>query len=314
MNHPNGQANLISFKAWIRLLRIPFLTATIIPFVLGTVTAWASFGVFNLAYFASAFVGACFLHLGTNVINDYFDFRNGGDAINTEAISPLTGGSRVLLEGLVKPQSAYLAALLCYGTSLAIAIGLSFAVGWWVLILGIIGAVFGYTYVTRLAPYGVGEFVVGLSFGPLLVLGSYYVQAQQLAVEPIIASMPIGLLVMAILWINEFPDYNADRSVGKKTLVVRMGRKLAADLYLSIMLAAYGWSLAMVALGLMPLFSLMVLLTLPLAVQAIKVARKNYEISRLMVTANVTTIKIQLSFGILMIVSYILNYFLTPLL
>lgn len=313
MNHPNGQVNPTPFKAWIRLLRIPFLTATIIPFVLGTVTAWASFGVFNLAYFALAFVGACFLHLGTNVINDYFDFRNGGDAINTEAISPLTGGSRVLLEGLVKPQSAYLAALLCYGTSLAIAIGLSFAVGWWVLILGIIGAVFGYTYVTRLAPYGVGEFVVGLSFGPLLVLGSYYVQAQQLAVEPIIASMPIGLLVMAILWINEFPDYNADRSVGKKTLVVRMGRKLAADLYLSIMLAAYGWSLAMVALGLMPLFSLMVLLTLPLAVQAIKVARKNYEISHLMVTANVTTIKIQLSFGILMIVSYILNYFLTPL-
>lgn len=314
MNNPNGQAKSSPFKAWIRLVRIPFLTATIIPFVLGAVTAWASFGVFNLAYFALAFVGACFLHLGTNVINDYFDFRNGGDAINTEAISPLSGGSRVLVDGLVKPRSAYLAALLFYAISLTIGVGLSLVVGWWVLILGVIGAIFGYTYVTRLAPYGVGEFVVGLSFGPLLVLGSYYVQAQKLALEPIIVSMPVGLLVMAILWINEFPDYNADRSVGKRTLVVRVGRKLAADLYLSIMVAAYAWSVAMVALGLMPVFSLTVLLTLPLAVQAIKVARKHHETSRLMITANVTTIKIQLSFGILMIVSYILNYFLSPLL
>ena len=313
MNNPHTQINPSPVKTWIRLLRIPFLTATIIPFVLGAVTAWASFGVFTLAYFALAFVGACFLHMGTNVINDYFDFLNGGDAINTEAISPLSGGSRVLLEGLVKPRSAYFAALLFYGISLVIGVGLSLAVGWWVLILGVIGAIFGYIYVTRLAPYGVGEFVVGLSFGPLLVLGSYYVQTQQLVFEPIIVSVPIGLLVMAILWINEFPDYNADRSIGKKTLVVRVGRKLAADMYLAIILAAYAWSLVMVALGLMPLFSLMVLFTLPLAVRAIKVARTHYETSRQLVTANVTTIKIQLYFGILMIVSYMLNHVVSSL-
>jgi len=313
LNNPHTQINPSPVKTWIRLLRIPFLTATIIPFVLGAVTAWASFGVFTLAYFALAFVGACFLHMGTNVINDYFDFLNGGDAINTEAISPLSGGSRVLLEGLVKPRSAYFAALLFYGISLVIGVGLSLAVGWWVLILGVIGAIFGYIYVTRLAPYGVGEFVVGLSFGPLLVLGSYYVQTQQLVFEPIIVSVPIGLLVMAILWINEFPDYNADRSIGKKTLVVRVGRKLAADMYLAIILAAYAWSLVMVALGLMPLFSLMVLFTLPLAVRAIKVARTHYETSRQLVTANVTTIKIQLYFGILMIVSYMLNHVVSSL-
>lgn len=313
MNNSENQRNPISpnsFKAWIRLARIPFLTATIIPVILGAVIAWTSLGAFNPAYFALTLAGAMCLHLGTNIINDYFDFRSGCDAINTEALSPISGGSRVLLENLVKPQSAYFAALSFFGLATVIGTILSVIIGWWVLLLGGIGVISGYFYVTQLAPRGFGELIVGLNFGPLMVLGSYYVQTQQLAFAPFFASIPVGLLITAILWINEIPDYTADKAVGKKTLVVRVGRKRAADLYSFIVLGAYAWLVGMVILRQMPLVSLVVLFTLPLAVKAVKVARKHYEASRLMVAANLTTIQTQLFFGILMIVAYVLSYFL----
>jgi 1,4-dihydroxy-2-naphthoate octaprenyltransferase len=294
----------------MRLARIPFLTATIIPVILGAVIAWTSVGTSNMAYFVLTLVGAMCLHLGTNIINDYFDFKSGCDAVNTEALSPISGGSRVLLENLVKPQSAYFAALSFFGLAAVIGTVLSITAGWWVLLLGVIGVISGYFYVTQLAPRGFGELIVGLNFGPLIVLGSYYVQTQKLAFEPVVASIPVGLLVTAILWINEIPDCTADKAVGKKTLVVRIGRKRAADLYSYIVLAAYAWLVGMVVLRQMPFVSLLVLLTLPLAVKAVKVARKHYEASRLMVAANLTTINIQLFFGVLMVVSYALSYFL----
>jgi 1,4-dihydroxy-2-naphthoate octaprenyltransferase len=297
----------------MRLARIPFLTATVIPVILGAVIAWASLGTFKPVYFALTLVGAMCLHLGTNIINDYFDFKSGCDAINTEALSPISGGSRVLLENLVKPQDAYFAALSFFGVAAVIGTVLSITAGWMVLLLGGIGVISGYFYVTQLAPRGIGELIVGLNFGPLIVLGSYYVQTQKLAFEPAIASIPVGLLVMAILWINEIPDYTADKTVGKKTLVVRVGRKRAADLYAVIVFTAFAWIGSMALLNQMPLFTLIALAALPLAVKAVTVARRYYETSHNMIAANLSTIKIQLLLGILLIVGYVLQISLTEL-
>jgi len=298
-----------SFMIWARLARIPFLTATIIPVTLGAVIAWNSFKAFNPAYFALALVGAMCVHLGTNIINDYFDFRSGCDAINAEGLSPISGGSRVLLENLVRPRRAYFAGLFFFAVAGLIGIALSVAVGWGVLVLGAIGVISGYFYVTQLATRGVGELVVGLNFGPLMVLGSYYVQNQNLLLGPLVASVPIGFLITAILWINEIPDYTADKAVGKKTLVVRVGRKRGADLYAVIVVAAYAWTVVMVILRLMPLASLIVLVTLPLAMKAITTARKNSEKPQSMITANVSTIRMHLLFGVLLVVGYVLSAF-----
>lgn len=283
------------------------MTGTIIPVVLGTVVAAVSFGAFNAAYFVLTLAGAMCLHLGTNIINDYFDFRSGCDAINVDGLSPISGGSRVLLEKLVKPQNAYFAALSFFGIASVIGIALSIVVGWAVLLLGVIGIVSGYFYVSQLATHGVGELTVGLNFGPLMVLGSFYVQTQKFALEPLIASVPVGLLITAILWINEIPDYAADKAVGKQTLVVRVGRKRAADLYAIIVAMAYVWTVAAVLLGQMPLILLLALVTLPLAIKAIKVARKHYDAPRDMVSANISTIRVHMLFGILMISGYVLQ-------
>lgn len=291
------------------MARIPFLTATIIPITLGAVIAWTSLRAFNPEYFILTLIGGMCLHLGTNIINDYFDFRSGCDAINAEGLSPISGGSRVLLENLVRPRSAYFTALSFFAVAGLIGIVLSVTVGWGVLLLGVVGVISGYFYVTQLATRGVGELVVGLDFGPLMILGSYYVQSQKLVLGPLIASVPIGLLITAILWINEIPDYTADKAVGKKTLVVRVGRKRGADLYAVIVMAAYAWTAAMVVLKQMPLGSLIVLVTLPLANKAISTARKYSEEPRAMIAANLSTIKIHLLFGALLVVGYVLPVF-----
>jgi 1,4-dihydroxy-2-naphthoate octaprenyltransferase len=294
---------------WARLARIPFLTGTVIPITLGAVFAWNSLKAFNPGYFVLTLIGGMCLHLGTNIINDYFDFRSGCDVINTEGLSPISGGSRVLLENLVRPRSAYFAALSFFGAASIIGVVLSVVVGWGIMLLGAIGVISGYFYVTQLATRGVGELVVGLNFGPLMVLGSYYVQTQNLALGPLIASVPVGLLITAILWINEIPDYTADKAVGKKTLVVRVGRKQGADLYAVIVMAAYAWTVAMVVLRQMPLASLIVLVTLPLAKKAITTARKYSEKPQAMIGANLSTIRMHLLFGSLLAIGYIFSAF-----
>jgi 1,4-dihydroxy-2-naphthoate octaprenyltransferase len=310
MSSPENRNFMRSLMTWIRLARVPFLTGTIVPVVLGTVMAWVSSGFFNAVYFVLALVGAMCLHLGTNIFNDYFDFRSGCDAINVDGLSPISGGSRVLLENLIRPRSAYFAALSFFGVAGIIGVTLSIFVGWGVLVLGAVGILSGYFYVSQLAPRGVGELTVGLNFGPLMVLGAYYVQARSLDLAPLVASIPVGLLITAILWINEIPDYAADKSVGKNTIVVRVGRRRAADLYGVIMAAAYAWTVAMVAAGQMPLVSLIVLVTLPLSIRAVGIARRHFDTSHDMVAANLSTIRVHMLFGVLMVVAYLVQSFI----
>lgn len=214
-----------------------------------------------------------------------------------------------MLENLISPRRAYFAALCLFAVASLIGIVLFVAVGWGVLLLGAIGVVSGYFYVTQLAPRGVGELMVGLDFGPLMVLGSYYVQNRNLLLGPLVASVPVGFLITAILWINEIPDYTADKAVGKKTIVVRVGRKRGADLYGVIVMAAYAWTVVMVGLKLMPLASLIVLITLPLAMKAITTARKYSEKSQSLITANLSTIRVHLLFGVLLVIGYVLSAF-----
>jgi 1,4-dihydroxy-2-naphthoate octaprenyltransferase len=310
MSSPENRNFMRSLMTWIRLARVPFLTGTIVPVVLGTVMAWVSSGFFNAVYFVLALVGAMCLHLGTNILNDYFDFRSGCDAINVDGLSPISGGSRVLLENLIRPRSAYFAALSFFGVAGIIGVTLSIFVGWGVLVLGAVGILSGYFYVSQLAPRGVGELTVGLNFGPLMVLGAYYVQARSLDLAPLVASIPVGLLITAILWINEIPDYAADKSVGKNTIVVRVGRRRAADLYGVIMAAAYAWTVAMVAAGQMPLVSLIVLVNLPLSIRAVGIARRHFDTSHDMVAANLSTIRVHMLFGVLMVVAYLVQSFI----
>ena len=295
---------------WVIKTRAPFFTATLVPVLLGTAVAWARSGEFNLWVFLLTLVGAICLHAGTNMTNDYFDHQWGSDEINVEFANPFTGGSRLIQMGLVKPQE-----MLWQGIGFFIAGGLiglllAFLRTPHVLWLGIIGALCGFFYTAppiRLARTGLGELAVGLCFGPLMALGAAVVQTRTLDWEPVIASLPVMLLIALILWINEFQDMRADAAVGKNHLVVRMGRQRAATAY-GVLLALVYFSILISAFaGAVTPFALAGLLTTPLALQAYRVARVHYDHPRELTPANAATTQIHLWTGLFVVLGYVVQ-------
>ena len=290
-------------------LRAPFLTATLASVILGTAMAWSVANRFDTILFILTLVGTSCLHAGANVINDYFDYRSGCDQANRDAIPPFTGGSGLLVQGALSPKEVLAYALGLFTLGGSIGFYLAMVRGWFVLVLVIFGILSGYFYTTHLATRGIGELFVGLNFGPLLALGTYYVQTQALSIEPFIAALSLGLLVTAILWINEIPDHNADSHVGKNTAVVRLGKKRAADIYAFIVGTAYLTLVIGVATHILPITSLLALLTLYPAVKAMKIASQHYD-SKELRPANALTIQVHFTMGILLTIAYILSRFL----
>lgn len=299
-------------KHWRMEVRGAFLTATVVSIILGTTIAWIRNSVFDFGYFLLAMVGAVFLHLGTNVINDYFDYKSGNDEVNREFIRPFSGGSRVIQLGLLTPLEVLSGALLFYVLGASIGFYLARTRGWMVLFLGLIGIASGFFYTSppiSWASLGVGETVVGINFGVLMTLGAYYVQTRMLALEPLVASLPVASLIAAVLYINEFPDYNADKAVGKRTLVVRLGREKAAYGYVMLMSATYGFILTGVLVGLLPMSALVGLATLPLAVKAVQYAFAHHSNPTELAPANALTIQCHLLTSLLLSVGYAVEWF-----
>src|SRR6266849_7047176 len=301
---------------WLKAMRVPFLQATFVPVVLGGVIAFQVAHVFNLGTFLLTLLGASLIQISTNMFNDYFDFKSGND-FHVKHQNPFAGGGRVLTAGLIKPSTHLLVSVSCL--VLGIVIGLYFVLAQglaYLFWLGLVGVVSSYFYVGppfRLAYRGVGEFVVGLNFGPVMTLGTYYVQTQIVDFRPILASIPVGLLIAAVLWINEFPDIEADGAVGKKTLVLRLGYSRSIAVYTSLVVLSYLLVAAYILLGLIPLrytTTLLVLLSLPIAVKAIGTLRRNYKDPHAIIPANAGTIMLHLSFGILMILGFVVGGFL----
>lgn len=297
---------------WGMELRSSFFTATIVSVILGTSIAWVRNGAFNIGIFLLTLFGAVFLHAGTNVINDYFDYKSGNDDVNREFVRPFSGGSRMIQLGLLTPLEVLSEALLFYALGISIGIYLTWTLGPVVLFLGLIGLISGFFYVAppiNWAAKGMGEPLIGINFGMLLTLGSYYVQTRVLAVEPLVASIPVSLLIAAVVYINEFPDFNADKTVGKDTLVVRLGRGRAAYGYLAMMSGVYV-SLGLSVLGgILPFSTLIGFVTLPLAVKAIKYALKHHSSSFDLVPANVATIICHLFTSLLLSLGYLMEGF-----
>ena len=269
-------------KAILLLLRLPFLTVTAGAVFLGTAFAWWKTGQFDPLLFILVFFGACFLHISCNVANDYFDFKSGNDASNKNALVPFSGGSRMVLDGFVKPGEA-LAVSLVFAV-LGSAIGLylnAVSNGNVVLIIGIAALFFVFSYngfPARLVNIGLGEIGIFLAWGPLMVLGAYYVQAESISsLWPLVVAFPSGILTTLVLLINEFADKEADFSTGRKTWVILFGFRKSLLIYLFLAISCYVAVLAGVIFGNWPLWSLLVLITLPLPFLIYKIGRANLE-------------------------------------
>ncbi|MCR4437503.1 MAG: 1,4-dihydroxy-2-naphthoate octaprenyltransferase [bacterium] len=297
------------FGAFLAELRAPFFTASILPVVLGTTIAWVREEVCDRLLFGLALLGGVLLHAGTNVINDYFDHLTGADERNCDFVRPFTGGSRLIQSGRLTPKEVLGEAIVLYALACLIGLYLLFRVGYGVLVLGGIGLLSGFFYTfppLALVSCGLGELAIGLNFGTLMTLGAYYVQTRHTAWEPVVASLPLAVLIAAVVFINQFQDADADATVGKRHWVVRLGRERAAHVYAMMLVFSYVAVVGGVVAGLLPWPVLLVLVTVPLAARAIKVARAYHSVPQALTPANGATIMIHAAVGVLLSAGYAL--------
>ena len=300
----------MSFKLWLRAVRAPFFAATVIPVALGSIIAWYDTGHFVWMRFWLTMFGALFIHMGTNLANDYFDHLSGCDEVNPTP-TPFSGGSRVIQEGLIAPEKMLYVSLASFVLGGMIGLYLNhLSRGNVILILGILGVFLGVFYTAKPFRIGYGSFgelAVGIGFGPLMVLGSYYVQAQSLSLKVFLISLPVGILIALVLFINEFPDYLADKSVGKRTLVVILEKGHAVVLYHILLATVYLLIISLVIFKVLPIVCLIALLSLPLALKAFVVSRKNFDKIYELLPANASTIGLHSLIGLLLCSGFVLD-------
>ena len=303
---------MVKLDIWIRVVRAKFFLAGIPSVILGTVIAWYQIMTFNLLYFLLALCGVIFAMAGCYTFNEYFDFKSGVDtAVRAKDITPFSGGSRVLPEGLIQPSSVFKAGLVFWMLASLIGIYLTLVRGWVVLLLAFAGLFTGVFYTSppfKWAYRGLGEVLIGITYGPLITLGSYYIQLMTLQPSEyvIIPSLIPGLLITAVIWINEFPDYHADKRIGKKNLVVRLGKAKASIVYAILLITIYMLLLIGILLQILPFSTLIVLLTLPVACRNIVTVRKNYNNSQKLIPAMGGTILLFISATFLLALGYLL--------
>jgi len=295
-------------KKWVVAARLPFLTASVMPVLATAAAVWRADGAVPLGLAGLTLLGIALIHAGANLANDFFDHWSGADAANRYS-TPFSGGSRVIQEGVVSPRAIVTAAALCTAAGAACGVALWLGRPGPVLpAVGAAGIALSWFYTApplRLAHRGVGELATMLCFGPLPALGTEWVLRGQLSAAVSWAGVPAGLLVAAILLINEFPDVGADGSAGKRTLVVRLGPRRAVAAYGLLLLATYASVGVGVALGWMPPLAGLVACVAPLSWRILRVLRANYADVGGLVPGMAATILQQVLFLLLLAAAYL---------
>jgi 1,4-dihydroxy-2-naphthoate octaprenyltransferase len=292
----------------MRATRLPFLTATIVPVLLGIAIA-ASDGSFDLLSAILTIIGASFVQLAINVSNDVFDTAQGADDANVTP-TKFSGGSRVIQYGLVSFRGmATLAAVFYLAAALIGVVLLVLRGSPALLAIGVVGFIVGLGYTApplKLVYRGLGEVAVAVGFGPLMLLGAYVVQTRgALSWEPVVASIPIALLVALILYVNEIPDRRGDARAGKRTLPVRFSRSTIITGWRVAAAAAYVAVVAGVVLGILPIPALVVLLTIPLALRVERGLEPNYDNPYGLMAIMGVNIQLHLYVGVLLLAAYV---------
>ena len=287
---------------WLVIMRLPFLTATFVPLLVGA--AVANFLGYDVSWgwLGLTVLGGSLLHIGTNTANDYFDHTSGTDEANYNYMVPYSGGSRSIQMGLISAKGMLTVSLVAFLLSAVVGVPLIQKAGMDVLWLGLIGFVSGFFYTAppfRFASRkGLGELLIGLNFGPLMVAGSALVQTGQILPEALLAGIPIGLLVAAIVYMNEFPDHDGDKATGKDTLIVVFGLEQARLGYVFLVVGAFVSIIVMALNGTLPTLSLIALPAAYLGIRAVQTLYKYYN-DRLLLPANAGTINMHLVTGLL---------------
>ena len=289
-------------QIWIEATRPFSFTASVTPVLIGSVLGAAaspfSFGRFLLALF-----GSLFIHIGTNLINDYYDYMNGVDTPET------LGPSQVIQRGLLTAREVYWGGVTTFAIGSLFGLILVGLCGWPVLALGVVSVLAGYFYTANplsLAYIALGEATVFIFMGPVIVVGAYYVQQEVFALTPFLISLPVGCLVAAILQANNIRDLESDRARGKHTLATVIGRQAANWELAGLVYGAFVITAALILLGYAPWPVLLTFVTLRHALPAVRIPLSTDKVEELN-AALLHTVKLHLEYGVLLIIGLLVS-------
>jgi 1,4-dihydroxy-2-naphthoate octaprenyltransferase len=288
---------------WLRAIRIRFLLASVIAVSNGLAIAYWKYGTIEPLYAIFTYIGVVFLHASVDLLNDYWDHKRGIDSATKR--TKFSGGTGVLPDNLLTPRAVYTAGIIFLmlgafiGTYFVAIRGITIAV-----ILGFaVGAI--YFYSTRIVNVGLGELFVAIK-GAMIVLGTLYVQSAALEPAALYVGAIVGILSATVLFINSFPDYEADRTKGRRTLVIMLGRKTASTLFPVFIIAVYVLIALGIFLGFTKIYSLISFVSMPLAIKSVSSLRREPENVEKMVPAMASAVTYSRITGFLLAVSFVL--------
>jgi 1,4-dihydroxy-2-naphthoate octaprenyltransferase len=290
-------------SVWLRVIRVRFLLASVIAVSVGlALNSWQNSSI-DLLDAILIFAGVLALHASVDLLNDFWDFKRGIDTKTKR--TKMSGGTGVLPEGLLKPSSVYRAGIgfLIIGS----VIGAYFVVTDGIIIGVILGfAILSiYFYSTKIVDSGLGEFFVAVK-GSMIVIGTFFIQSGQITIESILAGIVVGSLSSLVLFITSFPDHDADKSKGRKTLVIMVGKQNATKLFWIFPLVSYLAILIGVYAELFPLISLISFLSIPLMIKSGLGLKKNFDSVDELVPFMSSTLMFSRITGVLFVVSFLI--------
>lgn len=291
------------FGKWFRAIRPFSFTGSVVPVVLGAMLALKE-SQFHFGYFMLSVIAIVLLHAGVNLLSDHDDFINHVDTKDSH------GSSGVIHENLLSPKEVYKGGFIFLTLGSLVGLFLSYERGWLVLVFGLIGAIGGYSYTGKplvLKYRGLGAPLVFLLFGPLMVLGAYYVQVQTISSTAFFVSIPVGLLTTAILHANDIRDIQHDKKAGINTLSIMVGQRNAFRIYYWLILLSYIAVFLMTFYKIIPYWSLLCLITVPSAVKNIQKLNSSYDSITKIVVLDKETAQLHAQFGSMFILSILLS-------
>jgi len=288
---------------WMQAVRTFSFTASLVPVSVGAILAFCDPVRARWEFFPLVVLGSLLLHAGTNLLNDYSDFEKGVDKEDTY------GSSRVLVEGLLKPQEVFKGSIVFLALGFLAGLILVVFRGIPMLILGIIGLLGGYLYSGKPLAYkykALGDMMVFILMGPLMVIGSYFALTGEFVARVFYVSLPVGFLVTAILHGNNLRDIAYDKRAHVKTLAGILGYGKAKMVYRALVIAAYLAVLLLVVMKIISFWALVVFLTFPRALKNIKSVNNSKPDEPLtLALIDVDTAKLHFLFGLLLILSFL---------
>ena len=294
----------LMLSVWFRVIRVRFLLASVIAVSVALALNWWQNSSIEFFDAILTFAGVMALHASVDLLNDFWDFKRGIDTKTTR--TKMSGGTGVLPEGLLKPSSVYRAgvAFLIIGS----VIGAYFVITDGIIVAVILGfAILSiYFYSTKIVDSGLGEFFVAVK-GCMIVIGTFFIQSGEISIESILAGIVVGSLSSLVLFIASFPDYDADKSKGRKTLVIVAGKENAVKLFWIFPLVSYFTVSFGVWFNLFPMISLIVFFSLPLMIKSGIGLKKNFDSVENLVPPMSSTLMFGRITGVLFIISLLIG-------